>query len=340
MRLAAGCQFRGADDSLPIVVANLVALGFDVIYLVDHLSESIALPLLQRLAAGRCELRVIRKPTTPFAQSGVHSLLMQLAQRDGAHAYLPVDSDEFPAAAIDTAPSAFRDAVHRWLSESTTDSLLLPNQNHLQRRDVERWNANTLDAPAHRILGAASGVPDTTVGYLGRTPNVRAMARLDPGGAVHRWVRLGAHRVYGRDNDRRGATVSMEASPDLVMLHLPYPSRSALDARLRMRANDDGTVNRDDSSAHWADVSMPADPADPHPGPPVRTAPSDAFGRMRDSIAEAGLLDVLADEQLNDQRVALQPSENDELFALAADLLAATIVPRDDGRDAERINSD
>jgi hypothetical protein len=339
IRLAAGCQFRGADDALPIVVANLVSLGFDLIYLIDHLNDSIPLPLLQRIVEGRSELRVIRKETARFSQSGVHSLAMRLAQDAGAHAYVMVDADEFPAPASSaaTAPTDFRDAVHAWLLDATTDALLIPRQNYLQRRDVERWGATTIAAPTHRILGEAVGVRRDSIGFLGQAPHVRAMARLKPGSGMNRWVRLGAHRVYGGTVERHGGTVPMEVSPDLVILHLPYPSRWGLHARLAVRTLEDSVNNRSDGAMRWEDVSSPVDVTDPHPGPPVRTAPSDAFARMRDRLAAAGLLEILADEQLATERVAMRPTELDTLFTLAADLLAATVIPRNDGiDDAER----
>lgn len=331
MQLAAGCQFRGADDTLPLVVANLVALGFDLIYLVDHRNEDIPLPLLQRLTEGRCLLRVIRKDSVPFAQAGVHSLLMRLAQAAGAHAYLPLDADEFPAPLVGGPP--VRETVHRWLVEARTGALMLPVQNHLQRRDIDRWTIDAIDAPVHRVIGAAQGVARSSIGYFGRAPTVKALARLVPNGLADRWVRFGGHQVYQRVGARRGEPVAAEVSPDLVLLHLPFSSRHALDARRSYRTGPDGTVydNRDGASLHWDDVSMPADHDDPLAGPPVRTAASDAFARLNERLAAAGLTETLRDRELVAQRVTVEATEADQIFAIAADILTATILPRDDG---------
>lgn len=331
MRLAAGCQFRAADDTLPVVVANLVALGFDLIYLVDHLNESIPLPLLQRLTEGRCQLRVIRKDSVPFAQAGVHSLLMRLAQSAGAHAYLPVDADEFPAP-LPGRPS-LRETVHRWLVEARTGALLLPVQNYVQRRDVDRWTLDAIDAPDNRVIGTAQGVARSSAGYFGRAPTVKAFARLDPLGRADRWMRFGGHQVYQRVGARRGEPVAAEVPPDLVVLHLPFSSRHAMDARRSYRTGPDGTVvdNRDSASLHWDDVSMPVDHDDPHAGPLVRTAASDAFARLSERLAAAGLTETLRDRELVEQRVTVEATEADQIFAIAADILTATILPRDDG---------
>ncbi|MGV3731970.1 MAG: hypothetical protein ACO1N6_01040 [Microcella sp.] len=344
VRLAAGCQFRAADDTLPVVVANLVALGFDLIYLVDHLNESIPLAQLQALTAGRSELRIIRKQTAPYAQSGVHSLLLRMAQNDGAHAYLHVDADEFPApiAAPAGSPASgasalgtdgrLRDAVHAWLVRASSIGLLVPHQNVLQRRDVERWGVETLTAPTRFALGPAEGIAAADAGYFARSPNVRAIVRLEPGGLADRWVRWGSHRVRARRAGRVGGQAPVEVSPDLVMLHLPYPSRRALESRRGFRERASGVVvdNRGSAPVQWEDVSLPAHPADPHPGPRVRTAPTAGFDALRERLRAAGLLEVLADETLAAQRTALVPTDADAVFAAAADLLTATIVPRDD----------
>lgn len=344
VRLAAGCQFRAADETLPVAVANLVALGFDLIYLVDHLNESIPLAQLQALTAGRSELRVIRKESTPYAQSGVQSLLLRMAQNDGAHAYLHVDADEFPAPIAGGArPSAargsgpvsddrLRDAVHAWLVRSNSIGLLVPHQNVLQRRDVDRWGVETLAAPTRFALGPADGVTVAEAGYFARSPNVRAIVRLEPGGLADRWVRWGSHRVRTRRTGRVGGLAPVEVAPDLVMLHLPYPSRQALEARLAFRSRPSGEIvdNRGTADLGWEDVSLPIDRDDPHPGPRVRTAPTAGFDALRERLRAAGLLDVLADETLAAQRTALVPTDADAVFAAAADLLTATILPRDD----------
>lgn len=340
MRLAAGCQFRGADDTLPIVVANLVSLGFDLIYLVDHRNDGLPLPLLQRLTDGRCALRVIRKSTETYAQSGVHSLLLRMAQTEGAHAYLHVDADELLAPVPSTRPSAdgqaasdaefLREVVHRWLSSSASIGLLIPHQNVLQRRDVGRWGVTTITVPNRIAIGPADGIDAADAGYFATAPKVRAMVRLAPGTRRPRWVRWGSHRVYGRVT--AGGSLASEVSPDLVMLHLAYPSRAALEQRLRLRRSAEArpTENRGSTTVRWEDVSLPADGDDPHPGPPVRTVPTTSFSELRDRLEATGLLAILADEALAAQSVTPAPSESDLIFSAAADLLTATIVPRTD----------
>ncbi|MDO9589783.1 MAG: hypothetical protein Q7J04_01400, partial [Microcella sp.] len=323
LRLAAGCQFRGSDDSLPLVVANLVSLGFDLILLVDHLNDSIPLALLQRLTHGRAELRVIRKQTPRYAQSGVQSLLMQIAHESGAHAYLHVDADELPDDTFSGPP--FRQVVKTWLEASDTAALVIPRENYLQQRSVERWGWQTLDAPNHRVLGPSSTTQVHEAGFFGRTPHVRVLARLTtrgkPSGAENegQWVRWGSHRLYGRPAELPDGQLSMEVSPHVVIRHLPYPSRESLVARLAFRTREDGSVrdNRGNSSIEWASVSVPTHPDDPHPGPAVRTTHDDAFARIRDRIASAGIAHLLADPMAASDRTVLTPTAADEIFASA-----------------------
>lgn len=317
------------------MVANLVTLGVDLLYLVDHLNENIPLTQLQQLAGTRTELRVIRKQTPGYSQSGVHSLLMRMSQHAGAHAYLHVDADELPDD-VAGGPS-FRDAVYTWLVESDAKALLIPRENYLQRRDVDRWGVDTLDAPARRVLGPLDADERDAASFFGRTPHVRALARLSPEGRANRWVRWGSHRVFGRGAERPGGEVLMEASPHLVIRHVPYPSRAALESRLAFRTDPGRGVidNRGNAAVTWESVSVPVVADDSHPGPAVRTVHDDAFARIRSRIDAAGLTQILADTTLAEQRTALQPTEADEVFAVAADLLSATIMPRSDGVDDE-----
>jgi len=326
-RLAAGCQFRGADDSLPLVVANLVSMGVDLLMLVDHLNESIPLEQLQALTDGRCELRVIRKQTTNYAQPGVHSLLMRMAQESGAHAYLQVDADEFPDD-TDGGPT-FRQVIETWLSDDDTQALIIPHQNYLQRRDVDRWSFETFDAPVYRVLGPVSADARDEAGFLGRTPLVRAVARLAEPGGQPRWVRWGAHRLYGNRPGEPDVELSMEVSPNLVIRHLPNPSRSALEARVGFRSRTDGTVtdNRGTTAQTWDSVSMPVSADDAQPSPAVRTVHDDAFARIRARIEAAGVATILANDALANRRTVLAPTPADDIFAIAADLLTATIRP-------------
>ncbi len=327
MRLAAGCQFRGNEDSLPLVVANLVALGVDLLILVDHLNETIPLDQLRRLTEGRTELRIIRKSTPSYAQAGVHSMLMRIAQEAGAHAYLHVDADEMP----DDSPGgpSFREVIATWLARDLTPALLIPCQNYVQRRDIDRWGFDTLDVPVSRVLGANSDEDRDAAGYLGRTPTVRAIVRLASPGMPGRWVRWGSHRLYGAKSHVTGEPLSMIATPHLVLRHLPFPSRLAFEARRSAKTSPKGTIrdNRGDIGSQWASVSIPASTDDTEPGPPVGVTHDPAFARIRLRIEEAGLAPILRDTTLANTQTSIEASAEDTMFASAADLLD-TAIPR------------
>lgn len=330
MRLAAGCQFRGNADSLPLVVANLVAIGIDLLILVDHLNESIPLDQLRALTEGRCELRVIRKSTPPYAQSGVQSMIMRLAHTSGADAYLHVDADEMPDDSPD-GPS-FREVVATWLAEGHTHALAMPVQNYVQRRDIDQWSFDTLDAPASRVLGALSADHVDAAGYLGRAPAVRVIARLPSRHEHARWVRWGSHRLFGGASHKTGEPLSMVASPELVLRHVPFPSRAAFDARRGATTGSTLMVrdNRGDVGSSWASVSMPLSADDPGPTPPVRVVHDAAFARIRARIESAGLAPLLTDPDLARRRTSIVETPEDAMFSAAADLVGV-LIPRGAG---------
>jgi hypothetical protein len=259
IRVAAGCTFLNASDVLPTTLANLVRQGITDIYLADHANAVATWPAIQSRLGSTAKLHVIHKDSAPFYQGAMMTIMMHLARRDGADAFLPLDADEFPDA---DDGAQLLDEIGRWLRNDSTEGLRVPIVNYLQARHVTSFEEAHLADATWRVLpsgrpqdgGKPEGERRPFLERLARAKTIVRLSGLADPDAV--WIGEGNHEAY-----REGlptTTILSSVSTRLVIRHLPVRSRAVLEWR-REHARRRSLMGRSDNRLTPAEVRPPAD---------------------------------------------------------------------------------
>jgi hypothetical protein len=304
MKIAAGSIFSDSWDILPAAVANLVSLGVEDFYLIDHLSQENRGDELSALFADKARVRVARKMTAPFLQGRTMSILAEAARRDGFSHFIPFDSDEFLD--ISESGGTHPPSLRHWISSEGAGELgglLVPVINYVQSSAVESFTHSDL-ASASFIVENYSRPDQEWRDFLVRggspllrpsNPKVLFRLALEEGQEI-RAVGEGNHSVKIVDDQHQ--ELILPTSTALRVRHLPYRSRASLSSkrnlgRRRKAAGFDPTIGiqnqllaaRSDSAldALWEQVSYRGE----------GKMPRLALGRDSALIADPGLASVL-----------------------------------------------
>jgi len=234
MKIAAGCVFSDSWEILPAAIANLVSLGVEDFYLIDHMSVRNHGSELRSMFSDYARINLARKISTPFLQGRMMSILAELARRDGFDYFVPFDSDEFLDAHVSCghAASSIGNLISReGIGEE--HGLLMPLVQYVQSVEVQKFTVSSL-------FSARFIVENTRMGdglwrkFLsdGGTPLLRPanpkiilnLNRLDDGQFYV--VTEGNHSIQiGGPNQQNPIIVRSE---NVCLRHLPYHSQAGL----------------------------------------------------------------------------------------------------------------
>ena len=208
---------RNEVDIIRVNVLHHLSLGLDYLLIIDNGSSDGTDRELQRLS--RDERVSWRRDESPYRQSEITTELAREAFRSGADWVLPIDADEFW-----WAPHGnFREVLAR----STAGAIRVEIVNFIQRRAQERSSPEALLYMTRRVAQPVG--PPERCHELVVSHEIAFMEMMYPPKWISRAsatieIATGNHTVTGVDGP-------YEDTDEIICLHAPLRSRSALEAR-------------------------------------------------------------------------------------------------------------
>jgi hypothetical protein len=234
LRVAAGTVFFESEDILRLAVWNLVAQGVEDFFFIIHNNVTdAALDILAEFD-GHARIRLASKPTAPFLQGRMMSMLAEHARAEGFDVFIPFDSDEF-FQPIDGAKPLL-DQLTEWFSDDSVPALALAYTDHLQDTRVEEFTEEALASAKYAPVEkpeAKGALADDDISRFFLHSKQKVIVNLH---ALPSWgnyfIVEGSHKL-----EIDGAYPVMATSTGIHIAHVPYRSRENLFSRKTQAAN-------------------------------------------------------------------------------------------------------
>lgn len=222
---------RNEADIIRVNVLHHLSLGLDCLLIVDNGSTDGTDRELQRLSRDR---RVRwHRDDSPYRQSEIITGLARDAFRSGADWVLPLDADEFWWA----PHGKFTDV----LALSTAGAIRVEVVNFIQRGDRKRASPEALQYMTRRVASAIG--PSERCQELVESRQIAFVEMMYP----PKWISRASEtiEIAAGNHEVSGVEGSYEDTDEIICLHAPLRSRSALEAKAE--------VGKRQEEAGWPD---------------------------------------------------------------------------------------
>lgn len=231
MKVFGVSMVRNEADIIRVNVLHHLSLGLDCLLIVDNSSTDGTDRELQRLSRDR---RVRwHRDDSPYRQSEIITGLAREAFRSGADWVVPLDADEFWWA----PEKNFRDVLAR----STAGGIAVTVVNFIQRREQERTSTEALLYVTRRVAQPIG--PSERCQKLVESRQIAFVEMMYP----PKWISRASETIgiAAGNHEVSGVEGSYEDTDEIICVHAPLRSRSALEAK--------ADVGRRQEEAGWPD---------------------------------------------------------------------------------------
>lgn len=208
---------RNEMDIIRVNVLHHLTLGLDCLLVVDNGSSDGTDRELQRLS--RDERVRWQRVESPYRQSEIITGLAREAFRSGADWVLPLDADEFWC----VPHGNFRDV----LAPSTAGAIRVEVVNFIQRGDRKRASPEALQYMTRRVASPIG--PSERCQELVESREIAFVEMMYP----PKWISRASEtiEIAAGNHEVSGVEGSYEDTDEIICLHAPLRSRSALEAK-------------------------------------------------------------------------------------------------------------
>ena len=228
-KIAAGSVFYNSEDILRFAMWNLVAQGVTNFYFIIHNEVTDEARAILKEFEGFATIRLASKPSAPFLQGRMMTLLAEAARIDGFDYFIPFDSDEFFHPVDDAKPFALE--LETYFERTQAPALALKYVDHLQPTNVETFDETKLEtacytpAPSGAVDGPVEDNNDISNFFLHHKQKMVVNLGVLPEFGRYAIVE-GSHKI-----EIDGLYPHLEISDSVRIAHVPYRSRAKLFSR-------------------------------------------------------------------------------------------------------------
>jgi hypothetical protein len=234
LKVAAGTVFFDSEEILRLAVWNLVAQGVEDFFFIIHDNVTEAALAMVEEFDGRARIRLASKPTAPFLQGRMMSMLAEFARSEGFDVFIPFDSDEF-FQPIDGANPLLKQ-ITDWFTDESVPAMALAYTDHLQDTTVDEFTEAALATARYMPVknqDAKAAIAEDDISRFFLHSKQKVIVNLN---ALPAWgnyfIVEGSHKL-----EVDGGFPILQKNEGIHIAHVPYRSKQNLFSRKIQAAN-------------------------------------------------------------------------------------------------------